>query len=542
MSMLAYARQQGVTAFWGASPNTEAGDVTLFWITEGGSNLVYTKNERRCILVSSGVGPQERLYARLRPCDAKLASGILTVAAAAAPPPPPGVSSARWYDPARAPPPPPSIRRAAFEGFIRREVRPRVEAICAGGLEGLEHQEICLSVARSMFKFKPIFGVGVTAPGCEKIFWHSCKGEAHTKGRDDGFQECPSEGCANDVAIDFLLRECPPVIHLELSRLHSSICSLEPPSPPRPPFAPPPPPCTTPSPPPPPPPAPYFELREKSSETDYAPECALVSYVVCRGAVADYAREHGTADVLKVSTAPCEGLDDEPGCFMGCQLGSPNGGIFRFLLPDMEVEFGKKNPKRCKFADMPFCACGNAAAPPPFNFAPPPPIIFTEHYHASTPYKEGATMLGGADLTNDLDNGVTSALVKRIASARTLDLALRSSHRVVSCPGKDDGEGTCGAYCATEHLSKLRAFTVTGSRQTASPPPPSPAMPVPSTPPSPPSAPFTECANTCRLGTSLKEHDAACRDGGKVSSSQPPHCPLLPIVFVCAGRVPADGV
>ena len=91
--MLAFARQQGVTAFWAASPNTQAGDVRMHWPTEGGENLLVRQGESRCILVSSGVGPQERMYARSRPCDAKLASGILTVAAAAAPPPPPGAAT-----------------------------------------------------------------------------------------------------------------------------------------------------------------------------------------------------------------------------------------------------------------------------------------------------------------------------------------------------------------------------------------------------------------------------------------------------------------
>ena len=43
---------------------------------------------------------------------------------------------------------------------------------------------------------------------------------------------------------------------------------------------------------------------------------------------------------------------DEPGCFLGCQYGGAGGGIFRFLLPDMEAEFGTKNPKRCKYAEL----------------------------------------------------------------------------------------------------------------------------------------------------------------------------------------------
>ena len=99
MSMIAYARVNGVTAFWSASPNTNAGDVRMHWPTEGGDLLLVKQGESRCILVSSGVSPSEKMYARFRPCDAKLASGILTVAAAAAPPPPPGSTVTHWYDP-----------------------------------------------------------------------------------------------------------------------------------------------------------------------------------------------------------------------------------------------------------------------------------------------------------------------------------------------------------------------------------------------------------------------------------------------------------
>ena len=83
MSMIAYARVNGVTAFWAMSPNTDAGDVRMHWPTEGGDLLLVRQRESRCILVSSGVSPSEKMYARFRPCDAKLASGILTVAAAA---------------------------------------------------------------------------------------------------------------------------------------------------------------------------------------------------------------------------------------------------------------------------------------------------------------------------------------------------------------------------------------------------------------------------------------------------------------------------
>ena len=40
MSMIAYARVNGVTAFWAASLNTEAGDVRMHWLTEGNDHLL----------------------------------------------------------------------------------------------------------------------------------------------------------------------------------------------------------------------------------------------------------------------------------------------------------------------------------------------------------------------------------------------------------------------------------------------------------------------------------------------------------------------
>lgn len=320
MSMLAFARQQGVVAFWGASPNTQAGDVHMHWPTEDASTLIYRQGESRCILIASGLGPRAHMYAHLKPCDSKQASGLLTVAAAAAPPPPPGVQVPHFYDPARAPPPPPGLKRAALEVYVRKEVRPRVVAICEGGLEGVQHREICLAVAESLGKYQPISGYGMVAPFCEKVCWHSCNGESHAGGQDDGFLECPSESCAQDSCLDFLLRSCPPALHADIQNLYDSKCALAPPSPPRPPAPPPPPtgafvPSAPSPPPPPPPPAPYFQQRERDTESDYEPDCEIVSYATCRGIVADYAREHGTADVLRVSFAPCEGLDLDEGCF-----------------------------------------------------------------------------------------------------------------------------------------------------------------------------------------------------------------------------------
>ena len=86
----------------------------------------------------------------------------------------------------QAPPPPPSIKRAALELFVRREVRPRVELICAGGLEGRRHQQLCLAVAKTLSDWQPIHGAGIVAPFCQRICWHSCHGESHV----GGVREC----------------------------------------------------------------------------------------------------------------------------------------------------------------------------------------------------------------------------------------------------------------------------------------------------------------------------------------------------------------
>lgn len=432
---------QGVTAFWAASPNTEAGDVHMHWPTEDSSTLIFRKDESRCILIASGLGPRAHMYAHIKPCDSKQASGLLTVAAAAAPPPPPGAQTRHFYDPVRAPPPPPSVKRAALEVYVRKEIRPRVVAICEGGLEGEPHREICMAVAESLGKYQPIAGYGLIAPFCERVCWHSCDGESHANGQarskpqepphllppspehplsllqDDGFTECPSETCAQDSCLDFLLRqethclnhtytnytlcmrcltlppfacrECPPVLHDAIQNIYDKVkthsqtrthahahthmhsssssspvnrnrtrraaarrssqfpdqirlhtrpapfahipspqvtsffpqtCALTPPSPPRPPAMPPPPtgkfvPAAPSPPPPPPPPAPYFQQRSRDEEKDYDPDCELVSYATCKGIVADYAAEHGTANVLRVSFSPCEGTSLDEGCF-----------------------------------------------------------------------------------------------------------------------------------------------------------------------------------------------------------------------------------
>jgi hypothetical protein len=121
---------QGVTSFWAATPNTAAGDVITHWIEPSGDELIYRKGERQCILVASGLGRNDKMYAHLRPCDAKLSDGIVSVAAAAAPPPPPGGNDRSHFDPLATPPPPPSLLAEMWSLYSDREVRPRTVGIC----------------------------------------------------------------------------------------------------------------------------------------------------------------------------------------------------------------------------------------------------------------------------------------------------------------------------------------------------------------------------------------------------------------------------
>ena len=184
----------------------------------------------------------------------------------------------------------------------------------------------------------------------------------------------------------------------------------------------------------------------------------------------------------------------------------------------MQAEFNASNSYRCKQAEMPFCACGNPVRAPPGMHAPPPPFVYTEEWHAQPSYVEGEHPVLGGGVTDSTstwtkDEGQVSALTKRLVNGRTIDLALRSSHQIVDCPGKDDGEATCTRFCAQEHIGFLRAVAVTGTRRTPPPPLRPPPYSAPS-PPRPPWNPFSECLNTCEDKGVLNVDDARCRDGG----------------------------
>jgi len=322
----------GIEAFWSGTPDTSAGPVTLPWITDGGKQLVFNQGETRCILVGAGFGKAERMYAMLRPCNSKQASGIVTVAASAAPPPPPGSTARGYFDPAVAPPPPPDIETAAWDVWKKREVLPRTEALCTGGLEGRRHESLCLEMAQSLGSWQPVAGIGLRAPLCRSHnCWKRCEAD-HVGADTDSFHTCKSLGCASSPCMDFLLETCPQVVHSKIQGIYDAACTITPPSPPMPPHSPPSPPSPPGSPPPKPPP-PFIggSTRESAFELDWEADCELVSFQQCRMKVQQFSQANpGHIDALRATVAPCEGGESDQTCFQGCQFG---GRVRRFPAP-----------------------------------------------------------------------------------------------------------------------------------------------------------------------------------------------------------------
>jgi hypothetical protein len=189
-----------------------------------------------------------------------------------------------------------------------------------------------------------------------------------------------------------------------------------------------------------------------------------------------------------------------------CAYGSPGvQPTFRFLPDGVDATH---TLKRCRVSMHPRCACANFPAPPPMLIAPPPPAMFTNQWDMALPE------------VTDSSKGNVGALVQRLVNGKTLDLSLRSGPmKLYDCPGEDDGRDTCAIHCASTHLGRVRAFTVTG--ENVGSPPPSPPPPEPPSPIAPPFAAsdtdkFNGCANTC---TGVAEDERFCRDGGKGSYS-----------------------
>ena len=88
---------------------------------------------------------------------------------------------------------------------MRKEVRPRVVAICEGGIEGERHRKMCMAVAHSLGKWQPIAGYGMVVPFCEKVCWHSCNGESHAGGQA---RQTPAQ-----LIVPFRTHACIPFCH-----------------------------------------------------------------------------------------------------------------------------------------------------------------------------------------------------------------------------------------------------------------------------------------------------------------------------------------
>lgn len=298
-----------------------------------------------------------------------------------------------------------------------------------------------------------------------------------------------------------------------------------PPAPPTPPPSPPQPP-RSPSPRAPPPAVKYVErLRELEQESD--PNCELVDFATCSEIVRQFAQRSGAgySPRLRVTASGCEGVEVESDCFLGCAYGTRGGGQYRFLPGGSPALYHMHTKPRCRLSDHPRCACANLPPPPPIAFAPPPPRKYAEDWEIVNPPQP-----------RDSSRGAIGAMVQRMVNGRTLDLSLRSGpmHRY-ECPGESDGRDTCALTCATNHLSRLRAFTVTGEAFEDPPPPPSPSSPPPRPPP--PFAAsmgdrFNGCQNTC---TAIHVTETLCRDGG-MGSFSPALCAYGTSCALCGPR------
>ena len=230
---------------------------------------------------------------------------------------------------------------------------------------------------------------------------------------------------------------------------------------------------------------------------------------------------------MRVSRAHCEGLEVETDCFFGCGFGIRTGGVYRFLPP--EVPSSKFTRNRCRLSDHPRCACSPDSSPPPAFYSPPPPVAYDQAWAVFFPDFK-------TDNTIDTRYGTLGVLHKRILNGRTLDLSLREGPmHAFDCPARDDGADTCGAICAKHHLSRLRAYTVTGEHYNSPPPPPPPPTQPPFSPPPFVQKNTSEPFNGCQTSCAFSDKNTLCRDGGKGSFS-PAICSYATMCTLCGPR------
>ena len=93
--------------------------------------------------------------------------------------------------------------------------------------EGHVHRDICTKLLDEIGQFKFIYGVGVTAPLCDRVCWHSCNGDHTASGQDhDDFTNCPQPECAESLCYEFLLRECDPIQHAAITTKYKELCTI----------------------------------------------------------------------------------------------------------------------------------------------------------------------------------------------------------------------------------------------------------------------------------------------------------------------------
>ena len=307
MNMVAYARQQGVSSFWSASPVDNSVDVDLHWADEFGNTLVYRAGDTRCVLIDSHPGIAGSMFASVQPCHARKADGVVCEAATNMPPPPAfGVAPPDAYYRAPAPPPPPLVKAESRRMFVKEMVRPRTELICSGIEQGPERRAACREFAHYMATPRTYAFIPVFTAFCEpNLCWSSCGGQGSTD--TEGWHDCKDAKCADASCLDFLKRECPSGMLEELQKIHDDECTLHPPLPPQP-KPPPPPPTANPAPP---EILDYFQ-RVAKDELDSDADCLPVSYETCQKVVQRFMDSLGGPNqlytgVLDVSLAPCEG-------------------------------------------------------------------------------------------------------------------------------------------------------------------------------------------------------------------------------------------
>lgn len=498
-SMVSHAKEQGVTSFF-ARKVASGQDVVTHWPAADGSRLIVRANDPRCVLLEmDSTSAAAHFYASLQPCAHPMADGVVCESASAAPPaataPPP------------LPPPPPVGVEHAMRAFARGTVLPRTQLLCSDALLDADVELACTEFVSTLARTSRAGLGGAFTPLCAPVCWHSC---SSASGVDtDGFAACPSEDCADTPCSEFLLRECPPVAHAAISRLHSALCGGERlPAPPLPPLPPP----LPPLPPDAPPPPVGVYLRSAVDERPYHPDCAPVTYSECLEA----ARQLAAVDARRssrvgVSAGPCEGaLVEGIGCFVGCSLGSTAGedAIFHALLTD---SFSTKQSRRCADnAVHPMCLC-KAVSPP------------TERSAADSAFAADYVFAG---LPNAVSDTAQHSAYFRPAAVDNVLMPeyVGPSHRI-ACPGADSGAPSCARLCAADLGAQLQAFQVHATASPPSPPvpdlPPAPPGPPPS--PRPPLSIFRFHGATEGCANARVYSGSECRDGG-VGSVWPPLC------------------